>query len=1043
MGHHSLSPRSAGTQRHIRLRGLFFLIFGCILFTTAVEAQTAQPLVKRAVNPDEVTTLAHHHPQWATAANASAAIASDRRFDQMVVVLARPAAQEQALEAFIVRQQTPGSADYHHWLTPEQVGERFGPAQSDIDAVTNWLASQGLEVGTLSPSRTLLRFSGTASTINQAFGTTLHNYTVNGTTRYAVASEPTIPVALANAILAVRGLVQPDERPQHMAQALDQVSPQYTIGTSHYLMPADFNTIYNVPSAYTGAGYTIGIVSWSRVNTADLTNYNAKTGTNIAAPTVVIPTAYGGIDPGTACTSTTCSLDSTTKSGQMEATLDVIRAGSTAPGASLLLVASKYTATHNGIGEDTEYLVETSPVPAQIISISFGGCETGRNSADFAFWDNLFQTAAPEGISVFVSSGDSGASGCETTGSTPTSSSAAISPNYICASQYATCVGGTQFIDPTGSSSTYWSTTNSGTQLKSALGYIPEGAWNESTTSKVSGTGGGVSTLNTTTPSWQTGTGVPAARAGRYTPDISFSSALHDGYLGCMALYGGDCSSDATTLVFSGTSAAAPSMAGIAALLDQKTGAAQGNLNPHLYALASGTNASAVFNDVTVSTSGVSTCDTTAPSVCNNSMYSSTLGAVTPGYAVTAGYDMATGLGSLNVANFLNDYSTASTVSTPTVAVTPSASSITTAQSLTVSVAVSGSGTTPTGSVTLSGGGYTSSATALSSGAASFTIPASTFSAGTVALTATYTPDSSSTSAYTTATGSASITVTTVAATTPTVTVTPSATSITTAQSLTVAVAVTGSGTTPTGTVTLAGGGYTSSAATLSNGTASFTIAAGALSAGSDTLTATYTPSTSTYTTATGTATVTVTTAATATVTISSNTSTLTVTKGTTSGNTATITLTPGGGFTGTVALSATITSSPSGATSLPTLALSSNTVTISGAAQTATLTVTTSAATSAAAHTPEHPWMHTGGVALAGLLLLLPWRRKNWRALVGALLLCIALGSSLTACSSGSSKSTGGTGSTGTTAGNYTITIAGTASGVTISSQTITLTVQ
>jgi hypothetical protein len=198
---------------------------------------------------------------------------------------------------------------------------------------------------------------------------------------------------------------------------------------------------------------------------------------------------------------------------------------------------------------------------------------------------------------------------------------------------------------------------------------------------------------------------------------------------------------------------------------------------------------------------------------------------------------------------------------TPTVTVTPASSSISTAQSLAVTVSVSGSSGTATGSVVLSSGGYTSAATALSSGSATITIPAGSLAAGSDTLTAKYTPDSASSATYNSASGTSSITVTS-PVTTPTVTVTPASGSITTTQSLAVAIAVSGASGTPTGSVVLSSGSYMSSQTTLTSGSASITIAAGSLAAGSDTLTAKYTPdsaSSGTYNSSSGTASVTVT----------------------------------------------------------------------------------------------------------------------------------------------------------------------------------------
>jgi len=96
---------------------------------------------------------------------------------------------------------------------------------------------------------------------------------------------------------------------------------------------------------------------------------------------------------------------------------------------------------------------------------------------------------------------------------------------------------------------------------------------------------------------------------------------------------------------------------------------------------------------------------------------------------------------------------------TPTVTVTPSTNSITTAQALTITVAVSGT-PAPTGSVKLTGGGYTSTQT-LSGGSTQFSITAGTLSTGSDTFTANYTPDSNSSSVYNSATGTSSaVTVT-------------------------------------------------------------------------------------------------------------------------------------------------------------------------------------------------------------------------------------------------------------------------------------------
>ena len=182
---------------------------------------------------------------------------------------------------------------------------------------------------------------------------------------------------------------------------------------------------------------------------------------------------------------------------------------------------------------------------------------------------------------------------------------------------------------------------------------------------------------------------------------------------------------------------------------------------------------------------------------------------------------------------------------TPTVKVTPQSTSVAPWQPLSVTVAVSG-GTgapTPTGTVILSGGGYTSAATALTSGSVTFNIPAGTLTTGSDTLTANYTPDTNSSADYNVATGTTTTAIA-VGAIAPTVTVAPTSTTVALWEPLSVTVTVSGGAGSPTatGTVMLSGGGYTSAATALAGGSATFNIPAGALATGSDTLTASYTP---------------------------------------------------------------------------------------------------------------------------------------------------------------------------------------------------------
>lgn len=751
--------RSCAADNSCRLLTLSLGFFLAIFLVAAAVSAQGSDRVMRPVDPVQTQPLVNHHPLWAVAANDEGTAPADLKLDQLTLVLARSPQQEQAFKQFLADQQDPASPDFHHWLSPDEVGQRFGLSDDDLASVRTWLESKGLRVNWISPSRTFISFGGTAASVGRAFQAELHYYNVNGKQRLSVASEPMIPQALSPVIKAVRGLYTIGDRPSHLSslvtsglESSQSGAPQYSTGSSQYISPADFATIYNVPTDLNGSGVTIGIVGWAFVNLADLDNYRQRTGTSFPNPTEVVPTAFGGVNPG--ATYTTAQSCSDCLGGQEEATLDVVRAGSVAQSAKLLLVSSAESGANDGIGADAQYLIQTSPAPAQVISISFGDCESDAGSSGVAYWNNLFEQAAAEGISVFVSSGDSGATGCDDSFAAAPSSPKAISPNYICASPYATCVGGTEFNDQS-EMSEYWSGGN-GADLSSALSYIPEGGWNEpqisSSKFQVAASGGGVSSY-VSTPAWQeSAAGVPSAHRGRYSPDVAFSASCREGYFGCLAAGGGSCVSNASGsfdfVSFCGTSAAAPAMAGIAALLDQRLAGPAGSLNSELYAMQA--SAPAAFHDVTVATSGVTNCSATTPSPCNNSAPASNrLSGGESGYLVGAGYDEVTGLGSLDVQTFINQFNPSGR-NAPKISVQPSASSIAPSQPLKVTVIVTAASgkASPLGSVVVSGGSYYSAAIELENHSAVITIPAGSLDAGTDTITATYIPGEASISTY-------------------------------------------------------------------------------------------------------------------------------------------------------------------------------------------------------------------------------------------------------------------------------------------------------
>jgi subtilase family serine protease len=815
-----------------------------IVFSGAAFAQQADR-VTAAIDARK-TELADHVPGWAVGSRDLGPAAAGLTLDSLRLTLTRSSEREAAFQQRLLDQQNPASPRYHQWLTPQQIGEQFGPSEHDIAAVTGWLQSQRFVVDRVANSRMLVVFHGTAAQVEDAFGVALHEFSSSDGPRLSISGAPKIPTALAAVIQSIEGLSQHVLRPA--SHARPEYSPCYGSVCYHYVAPGDFATIYDINSVYSanikGAGQTIAIVGRAQVYSPDITEYEANTGLPTETPALIVPPE--GVTPPAPNDSTT----QTPNDDQTEATLDVQRSFGTAPGASVDLVASLSTQTEDGIDIAKDYVIDNaSALHTSILTNSFGECEADVAASAVSANDTLFQQGAAEGLTILGISGDSGAAGCDAYNSTPPAQQVK-SPNYLCSSSYVTCMGGTEFND-TADPATYWS-ANSSTALESALSYIPEGAWNEPESGGdfyAQATGGGVSSV-AATPYWQTGTGVPG-HAGRYTPDISFTSSEHDAYYGCYAAGGGDCSLSYFEY-FYGTSAAAPSMAGVVALLNQKLGKAQGNLNPVLYALAAAP-AKKVFHDATVATSGVTNCAAATPSLCNNSTPApASLTGGLAGYTLNAGYDLATGWGSTDVANLLSNWTTGGPSATATaLTVSPSDSfALGTVAKLTAKV--TGSVTISAGSVTFFAGGSALATVPVTNGSATLTAPTVGLAPGSYAVQAKY-----SGTATQVPSNSAMVTVKLTAAASATA-LTASPSTVTPPGNVTLAATVTSGDGTPAGSVSFYEGSTGLGSKTLAGGKASLTASTAGLPAGKFSVKAVYSGTADILTSSSGTVTVTV-----------------------------------------------------------------------------------------------------------------------------------------------------------------------------------------
>lgn len=653
------------------------------------------PRITEAIDASKLVTLKGNVHPLARPEFDQGPVSDAQPMQRMMLVLQRSPEQEAALQRLLQEQQTKDSPNFHKWLTPQQFGQQFGPADADIATVVNWLQSQGFGAIKVSAGRVAIEFSGNAGRVRNAFHTEINKFLVNGKERQANASDPQIPAALAPVVAGIVSLHNFPRKPMSHRVGVftkmkdGRVLPQFTGAGGQFFAvgPADFAKIYNT-APLDGTGAKIAIIGNSNINVQDVRDFRALFGLPSNDPNIVL----NGPDPGVQ------------QSGEEgEADLDVEWSGAVAPNAQIDFIVTEDTLTASGIDLGAFYVIDNNT--DDVMSLSFGACEPSLGSAGNAFFNNLWEQAAAQGITVTVSAGDNGSAGCDDFNNSKVASNG-LAVNGIASTPFNIAVGGTDFDDFT-TQSTFWNSTNTtdGTR-ESALGYIHEIPWNDScaaaanstnlstvcgATNNIVAASGGPSGVYSK-PSWQNG--ITFVDGSRDLPDVSLFAS--DGpqsksfYVVCEAdaVPAGSSPSCASSGSFSflgagGTSASSPSFAAVIALIGQSEvtagrGRRQGNANFVLYNLARTASnlcdsssipvppnplpAGCVFYDVTHGNNSVP-CSAKSPgcssTTTGNGVLVDPANKTTPAWTAKPGYDYATGLGTVNVANLAAAWGTA------------------------------------------------------------------------------------------------------------------------------------------------------------------------------------------------------------------------------------------------------------------------------------------------------------------------------------------------------------------------------------------------
>jgi len=561
-----------------------------------------------------------HVPQEA---NVSSYLGAMDTTTTLNLAIGLPLQNQDDLQQFLKDVYYQHSPLYHHFLTPEQFAQQYGPADSDYQAVVDFAKAHNLTVTRTYENHLLVDVQGSVSDIQKTFHVNLNRYQrADGSEFHAPDQDPSIDLDVV--VTHVSGLENYHvPKPAFSATKLDELTtksqnsssahPNSGSGPSGLYLGGDFRSAYfpscSSISSLEGAGQTVALVEFDGYTPSDITAYKNDTG--YSESPLLTNTLLDGVSgaPSTA---------------NGEVALDIEMIFAMAPQAQINVIEGL-------LGTDVLSEIATSPANHLANQISCSWTFSDGSSASDNTTRGLIQEFAAQGQSYFQASGDNGSYvGSNTV------------PGPIDLTSEMTVVGGTQLN--TGPGATYTSETT----------------WNDS----FGESGGGICNSSTPVPiptyqdtsTFITGSN-DASAANRNIPDVSMAAVSIESIATNISSHG----VKTTGVIFAtyGTSCATPLWAGFTILINEQAQSEvkgpMGLLNPYLYNLASNATTYANdFNDIKDSS--------------NNNASGSGL------YPAVAGYDLATGLGSPKCAlltDLIAPLSTNTITPTPTITNTP------------------------------------------------------------------------------------------------------------------------------------------------------------------------------------------------------------------------------------------------------------------------------------------------------------------------------------------------------------------------------------
>ena len=456
----------------------------------------------------------------------------------------------------------------------EEYEKLFGASDADVEKIEAFAGQHHLSVASVEKGRRSVILRGAVSDFEEAFQVKLACYkSADGNTFRGRGGDIHIPEELKDVIDGVFGL---DDRPHlrpMFKKAHNGSGKIVAHKASQSFNPNDLAAIYGFPKKVTGKGQCIAIIELDGgYRNSDLTTYFNSIG--VAKPAIK---AYS-VDKG-------ANKPTTADSADGEVMLDIEVAGAVAPGAAIVVYFAPNT--DKGFLDAVTTALHDARNKPSVISISWGSAEKNWTKQSLNNFNEAFKAASLLGVTICCAAGDQGSSDAEKDGK--------VHADFPASSPYVLACGGTSL------------------HVDSKKKIVSETVWHDSNDSA---TGGGVSDFFPL-PDYQKSANVPLSIntkfKGRGLPDVAANADPNTGY---------NVRVDGENSVIGGTSAVAPLMAGLIALVNEKTKKMAGFINPKLY---------------------------TAPNLCRDITEGDNITTKSKkGYKAGAGWDACTGWGVLS-----------------------------------------------------------------------------------------------------------------------------------------------------------------------------------------------------------------------------------------------------------------------------------------------------------------------------------------------------------------------------------------------------------